>query len=101
MVGDNIYKFGFISENIELVGMTEILGGVDLDTVPVCLRRCREFLIKVRVLSEGQTLLLVLEMAEVPKNLLNARIVIEHLWHRNQTLGGTSIVGHPRFTTIG
>ena len=64
--------------------MPEILSRVDLDTVTVCLRRCREFFIKLRVLPKGQTLLLVLEMAEVPQNLFNARIVTEHLWHRNE-----------------
>jgi hypothetical protein len=53
VIGHNIYKFGFISENIELVGMLEILGRVDLDTVSICLRRCREFFIKVRVIHEG------------------------------------------------
>ena len=37
----------------------------------------------MRVLPESQTLLLVLETAEVPQNLLKAWTVAEHLWYKN------------------
>ena len=100
-VGHNMYKFRFISENIELVGMPEVLGRVNFESVPIFLRRCREFCIKMRVVPESQPLLLVLETAEVPQNLLKAWTVTEHLWHGNQILGVTSIPWHARFTTIG
>jgi hypothetical protein len=72
LVGHNIYKFRFIGENIELVGMPKILGRVNFNTVAICLRRHREFCIKVRVVPESQTFLIVLETAEVPENLLKA-----------------------------
>jgi hypothetical protein len=81
--------------------MPKILGRVDFDTVPICLRRCREFCIKMGVVPEVQTFLLVLETAEVPQNLLKAWISTEPLWYRNQIMGATSIAWHPRFTTIG
>jgi hypothetical protein len=55
----------------------------------------------MRVLPESQTLLLVLETAEVPQNLSKAWTVTEHLWDRNQILGATSIAWNPRFTIIG
>ena len=60
LVGYNIYRFRFISENIELVGMPKILGRVDFDIVTICFWRGREFCIKMRVLPESQTILLVL-----------------------------------------
>jgi hypothetical protein len=72
VVCHNTYKFRFIRENIELVGTPKILDRVDFDTVAVCLRRRREFCIKVRVVPESQTFLLILETAEVPKNFLKA-----------------------------
>jgi hypothetical protein len=100
-VGHNMYKFRFISENIELVGMPEVLGRVNFESVPILLRQCREFCIKMRVVPESQPLLLVLETAKVPQNLLKARTVTEYLWHRNRILGATSIAWHVRFTTIG
>jgi hypothetical protein len=46
-------------------------------------------------------LLLVLQAAEVPQNLLKARIITDHLWHKNEILRATSMAWHPRFTTIG
>ena len=55
----------------------------------------------MRVLHECQTLLLVLETAEVPQDLLKAWTVTEHLWYINQIQGATSIAWYPRFTTIG
>jgi hypothetical protein len=64
--------------------MPKILGRVDVETVLICLRRCREFYIKMRVLRESQTFLLVLETEEVPQNFLKAWAVTEHLWHGNQ-----------------
>jgi hypothetical protein len=64
--------FRFINENIELVGTPKIDGRVYLDTVSICLRRRREFYVKMRVVPESQTFLLILETAEVPKNLLKA-----------------------------
>ena len=79
-----MYEFRFISENIEFVGMPKILGRVDSEFVPISLSRCREFGIKMRVLPESQTALLVLEMAEVPQNLFKAWAFVEHLWHRNE-----------------
>ena len=83
LVGLDIYRFWFISDNIELVGMSKILGGVDFETVPIFLRRCREFNIKMRVIPESQTSPLILETAEVPQNLLKAWIVTEHHWYKN------------------
>jgi hypothetical protein len=83
-VGHNIYKFRFIGENIELVSMLKILGRVKFDTVPICLWRCREFCIKMRIIPESQMFLLVLETAEVPQNLLKAWTPTEPLWYRNQ-----------------
>jgi hypothetical protein len=100
-VGYNMYKFRFISENVELVSMPKILGRVYFDIVPIFLRQRREFCIKMRVVPESQTLLLVLETAKVPQNLLKAWTVTEYLWYRNQILGATSIAWHVRFTTIG
>ena len=38
-VSHNMYKFRFISENIEFVGMPKILGRVDFEFVPICLSR--------------------------------------------------------------
>jgi hypothetical protein len=84
-----MYKFRFIDENIELVGMLKILGRVNFDTFPICLRRCREFCIEMRVLLESQSLFLVLDTAKVPQNLLKAWNVTKHLLHRNQVLGAT------------
>ena len=69
-VGHNIRKFRFISENIEHVGTPKIGGRVDSDTVSICLRQRWEFCIKMRVVPESQTFLLILETAKVPKNLL-------------------------------
>jgi hypothetical protein len=46
--------------------MPKILGRVNFDRAPIFFRRCREFCIKMRVLSESQAFLLVLETAEVP-----------------------------------
>jgi hypothetical protein len=83
LVGHNMYKFWFINENIEFVDMAKVLGRVNFEFVPIFLRRCREFRVKMRVLPESQTVLLVLEMAEVPQNLFKAWTVTEHLWHRN------------------
>jgi hypothetical protein len=82
-----MHKFRFISENIELVGMLKILGRVDFEVVTICIRRCREFYIKMRVVHECQTFLHVLETVEIPKNLLKARTYTERLWHINQILG--------------
>jgi hypothetical protein len=81
--------------------MPKILSRVNFDAIPICLRRRREHCIKIRVLPESQTLLLVLETAKVPQNLLKAWTVTEYLWYRNQILGATSIAWHVRFTTIG
>ena len=88
-VGHNMHRFRFISEDIELVGMLKILGRVKFDAAPIRLRRCREFRIKIRVVPESQTMLLILETAEVPKNLFKAWIFTEELWHENQILGVT------------
>lgn len=44
------------------------------------------------VLAESQTLLLVLQAAEVPQNLLKARIITDHLWHRDEILRATSMI---------
>jgi hypothetical protein len=71
-VGHSKYKFRFISEDIELVGILKILSRVNFETVIICIRGCRELCVKMRVLPESQTLLLVLEKAKVPQNLLNA-----------------------------
>ena len=101
LVGHNIYRFLVVSENVEFVGMPKILSRVNFNAIPICLRRCREFCIKMRVLYESQTSILVLETAEVPQNLLKAWTVTEHLWHRNQILGATSMAWNPRFTIIG
>jgi hypothetical protein len=79
LVSLDMYKFRLISQNIELVGMPKILGRVDMDTVIICLRRCREFCIKMWVILESQTFLHILETEEVPKNLLNARTYTERL----------------------
>ena len=99
-----MYKFRFISENIEPASILKILGRVDFDIVHICFQRCREFHIKMRVVPESQTMLLILETAEVPKNLFKTWIVTEEFWHRidrDQILGATSIAWHPRFTMIG
>jgi hypothetical protein len=80
LVGLDIYRFRFISENIELIGMPKVLCRVNFDTVPIFLRRCREFNIKMRVLPESQTSPLVLETAKVPQNLLKAWTVTKHHW---------------------
>jgi hypothetical protein len=77
-------EFWFISKNIELVGMPKIYSRVDFFTVPICLRRCREFCVEMRVFPESQTFLLVLETAEIPQNLLKARSIAENLWYGNQ-----------------
>ena len=82
----DIYKFRSVNENIKLVGMPKILGRVDLDAVTKCLRRCREFYIKMRVVLESHTFLHVLDTDKVPKNLLKARTYTEPLWHMNQIL---------------
>jgi hypothetical protein len=37
LVGHNVYKFRFIDENVEFVGMPKILGRVNFDTVSICL----------------------------------------------------------------
>ena len=65
-VSHNMYKFWLISENIELAGMQKILSRIYLDAVPICLRGCREFGIKMRVVAESQTLSLIIETAKVP-----------------------------------
>ena len=101
LVGHNIYMFRVISENVEFVGMPKILSRVDFNAIPICLQRCRAFRIKMGILPESQTLLLVFETAEVPQNLLKAWAVTENLWHRNQISGATSIALNLRFTTIG
>jgi hypothetical protein len=85
-VDRNIYRFRFNSENMELVGMPKILSRVYFETVPVFLQRCGEFCIKIRVVPESQTFLLIIETVEVPKNLLKAWTVTEKLWHSNQIL---------------
>ena len=59
-VGHNIQKFRFIGENIELVSMPKILGRVNFDIVTIFFRRCREFCIKMRIIRESQTFLLIL-----------------------------------------
>ena len=73
-----MYIFWLISENIELVGMPKILGRVNFDIVPISLRRCGELYIKMRVVTESQTFLLVRETTKVPQNLLKARTATEH-----------------------
>ena len=101
LVSHNMNRFRFISENIEVVSTPKILGRVDFNAILICLRRGREFFIKMGILLESQTILLIPETAKVPQKLLKTWTVTEHLWHRNQILGGTSISWHPRFTTIG
>ena len=89
LVSYNTDKTRSISKNIEDVRMLKIFGGVNFDSVLICLRRCREIYIEMRVLPESQTLPFVLEAAEVPQNLLKARIITDHLLHRNQILRAT------------
>lgn len=86
LISHNMYMIRLIGENIELVGMQKILSRVDLDTVPICLCQCRQLCVKMRVVPESQTLLLVIETAKVPQNLLNTWVVTEHHWHRSQIL---------------
>ena len=64
--------------------MPEILGRVDFDTVPMCLQQCRKFCIEMRVVLQSQMSHLALKKAEIPQNLLNARIVTERHWNKNQ-----------------
>ena len=83
--GQNTYRSraSAVSENVELVGTLKILGRVESETTtPICTGRCRKLCIKIRVLAESQTFLLVLKPAEVPQNLLKAWIVTKNLWHR-------------------
>jgi hypothetical protein len=96
-----MYRFWFIGQNVILIAIHEILGRVDFESVPICLWRRRKFCIKMRVLSESQTLLRVLETAEVPQNFLKTSTGTEHLWRRYQIMGAKSIAWHPRSTTIG
>jgi hypothetical protein len=91
LVSHNTYKFWFISEYVELVRISKILGRVDFDTVTICPWRCRENRIKMRVIPESQTFLLDLETAEVPQYLLKARTVTEQFWYKNQIPGETSM----------
>jgi hypothetical protein len=99
LVGHNIYKFRFTSENIELVAMLKVLGRVDFETVPTFLRRCRKVSIEVGVIPESHPF--VLDTIKVPQNLLKAWSLTDSIWHRNQILEATSIAWHPRFTTLG
>ena len=72
-VGHNVNRFSSISENIELVGMPEIISRVNFDTVrsvPICVQRHRKLCIKMGVVPESQSFLFVLKTAEVPQNLL-------------------------------
>jgi hypothetical protein len=72
-VGHNMYRFRFISENVELVCMPKILGRVDFEFVPVCFRRCREICVKMRIVPESQTFPFVFEwIVEFPQNLWKA-----------------------------
>jgi hypothetical protein len=70
----DMYKFRFISENVERAGMLKILGRVDSETVPICVWRCREFCIKMRVMPKRQVWLEVVlhELGKVkaPQNFL-------------------------------
>ena len=74
-----MYRLWLISENIEIVGVLKILDRVNFDTSPIRLRRIREFCIKMRVLFESQTFLLIIKTAEIPQNFLKTWIVTEHL----------------------
>lgn len=77
-VGRNVYRFRFVDENIKLARMPKILGRINFDTLPIRFRRCREFCIKMRVATESQMYLLVLESAEIPQNFLDAWIFAKH-----------------------
>jgi hypothetical protein len=66
-VGRNMYEFWSISENIELIGMPKILDGINFETVSICLWRCRKFCIKMRVVPESQTVLVVPRTVETPQ----------------------------------
>jgi hypothetical protein len=73
------YRSRSVSENVELVGTSKILGRVESETMPICTGQCRELCIKIRDLDESQAFLLVLKTAEVPQNLLKAWIVTKNL----------------------
>ena len=66
LVGHNTNHFRFISENIEFVCMPKIFGRFYFETVPISLRRFREFFVKMRVVPESQAFIFVLDTAEVP-----------------------------------
>jgi hypothetical protein len=99
LVGLNMYKLRFISENIELVAVLKILGRVDFKTVLIFLWRRRKFCVEVGVIPESHPFLL--NTTKVPQNLLKAWIVTDRFWHGNQILGATSTACHPRFTMVG
>jgi hypothetical protein len=71
----DMYKFRFISENVECVGMLKILGRVDSETVPICVWRCREFCIKMRVIPKRQVAIPVRNTVKAPQNFLKSWIV--------------------------
>ena len=75
----------FISENVDLrrLLVLQIADWIDFEIHPVVLYRCREHIIEVRVLLEGQTFF-ALEMAEVPQNFFHVRGFTEHLWYTGQ-----------------
>ena len=99
LVGLNIYKLRFISENIELIAVLKILGRVDFETVAIFLWRRRKFCIKVGVIPESHPFLL--DTNKVPQDLLKTWSVTDRLWLRGQIPGVTSKAWHLRFTMVG
>jgi hypothetical protein len=97
------YSAWGIREDVDwlgMVGMPIFVGRFCVEFMPVRIRRRGEMIVKVRALRESQTSI-GREPAEVPKNFLQLRIVIEHLFHGNQILGTESASPCSRRTIIG
>ena len=62
-----------------VAGMPIFLRRFDSDFIPARNRQCRKMIVKVSVLREGETFLLLFDPNEVPKNFLQLCIVFEHL----------------------
>jgi len=90
LIGRKISKTLPISEDIELVRMPKVLSRLHRKSTTICLRRHGKMGIEVWILFESNTPF-VFETAEVPQDLCQARIFIEHLWRLNQFLGAGSM----------
>ena len=97
------YSAWAIREDVDwlgMVGMPIFVGRFRVEFGPVRIRRRREMMVKVRALRQSQTSI-GREPAEVPKNFLQLRFVIEHLCHGNQIPGTESVSPCSRRTMIG